>query len=106
MEAVFLLAFNYGACLFSFFVVSLFSFPAERVSSYWFVVLALVVCLRRGASGGALLIWFSLVLDLCVLARIHATHPSLWWLPTSFGPVVTRVGRAVLPCLVHGQHAL
>ncbi len=47
---------------------------------------------------------FSLVLDLFVLARIHATRASLWWLSASFGSVVTSRGRAVLSCLVRGQH--
>ncbi len=82
-----------------------FLFQQKEFQATGFVVLALVMCLRRSTSGGALLVWFSLVLDLCALARIHPTRASLWWSSASFGPVVTRNGRAVLPCLVCGQHA-
>jgi hypothetical protein len=84
-----------------------FSFPAEGVSSYWFCGFLAT----RGVSS-ARRFWlcfinvvFSLVLDLCVFARIHATRASLWWLSAFFGPVVTSRGRAVLSCLVRSQHA-
>jgi uncharacterized membrane protein YagU involved in acid resistance len=82
-----------------------FSFLAEGVSSYWFCGFLAA----RGVSDKAFLavlysMVFSLVLNLCVLAQIHATRASMLWSPASFGLIVTSRGRAVLPCLVRDQH--
>lgn len=91
---------------FSLFFSLFFSISAG-VSSYWFCGFLAA----RGVSP-ARRFWlcfnsviFYLVLDLCILAQIYATHASVWWSRASFGPVVSSHGRAFLPCLVRGQHA-
>jgi hypothetical protein len=97
VEAVFLLASSYGACL--------FSFPTKRVSSYWFCgfgardvsptkhfwrcFISLVFFGARSMRFGS---------DSCNTRLLVVVVGLL-------GPVVTRCGRAVLPCLVCGQHA-
>jgi hypothetical protein len=84
-----------------------FSFLTKGVSSYWFCGFLAA----RGVSPVRRLwlcfisVVFSLVLDRCVWARIHATCAFLWWSLASFGLVVTSRGCAVLHCLVRGQHA-